>query len=83
MANHQSAKKRVRQSAVRRLRNRYQGKTARNAIKKLLGTTDKSEAGKLLPTTLGMVDKLAKSNVIHANKAGRLKSQLTRHVNGL
>lgn len=83
MAHHKSAKKRIRQSAARRLRNRYQGKTARNAVRKLLETTDKKEAEKLLPDTLGMVDKLAKNNVIHDNKAGHLKSRLTRHVNGL
>lgn len=83
MAQSQSAKKRIRQNAVHRLRNRYKGKTARNAIKKLMEIEDKAEATKLLSGTLSMVDKLAKSNVIHANKAGRLKSQLTRHVNGL
>ncbi len=83
MAQHQSAKKRIRQTAVRRLRNRYAGKTTRNAIKTLLETTDKAEATKLLPTTIALVDKLAKKNIIHKNKAGHTKSRLTKHVSGL
>lgn len=83
MAQHQSAKKRIRQSAVRRLRNRYIGKTTRNAIKKLLETTEKKEASELLPKTVALVDKLAKKNIIHDNKAGNIKSRLMRHVNGL
>ena len=83
MAHHKSAKKRIRQTAVRRLRNRYQGKTTRNAIKALLESTDKKEAQAMLTTTIGMVDKMAKNNIIHDNKAGHLKSRLTRHVNGL
>ena len=83
MAHSNSAKKRIRQNAVSRLRNRYYGKTTRNAIKKLLGSEDKKEATALLPTTIAMVDKLAKKNIIHSNKAGNIKSRLHRHVNGL
>jgi len=65
------------------LRNRYDGKSTRNAIKKLLETTDKKEGAELLPKTIAMVDKLAKKNIIHDNKAGNIKSRLTRFVNGL
>lgn len=83
MAHSLSAKKRIRQTAVRRLRNRYDGKTTRNAVRKILATTDKKEAGELLVTTVSMVDKLAKKNIIHANKAANIKSRLFRHVNGL
>ena len=83
MAQHQSAKKRIRQSAVRRLRNRYNGKTTRNAIKTLLESVDKKVATELLPKTVALVDKLAKKNIIHKNKAGHIKSRLTKHVNGL
>ncbi len=83
MAQHQSAKKRIRQSAVRRLRNRYNGKTTRNAIKNLLALEDKKQASDLLPKTFSLVDKLAKKNIIHKNKAANIKSRLSRHVKAL
>ena len=63
-----------------RLRNRYQHKTTRNAIKKLRTETDKKAAQALLPSVVSMIDKLAKRNIIHANKAANLKSKLTRQV---
>ncbi|MGB5482711.1 MAG: 30S ribosomal protein S20 [Eudoraea sp.] len=80
MANHKSALKRIRRNEVVRLRNRYQHKTTRNAIKKLRGETDKKAAESLLPTVVSMIDKLAKRNIIHANKAANLKSKLTKHI---
>ncbi|MCD7972611.1 MAG: 30S ribosomal protein S20 [Candidatus Azobacteroides sp.] len=83
MANHQSAIKRIRQASARRLRNRYYAKTARNAVKKLRATSDKTEASTMLPKVSAMLDKLAKKNVIHKNKASNLKSKLTLHVNKL
>ena len=83
MANHKSSEKRIRQTAVRRERNRYYAKTARNAVKKSRMTTDKVVAAELLPKVASMLDKLAKKNVIHANKAANLKSKLALHVNKL
>lgn len=83
MANHKSALKRVRQTETRNERNRYQSKTTRNAVRKLRGTTDKKEAEKLLPEVNSMLDKLAKKNLIHKNKASNLKSSVKRHVNTL
>lgn len=83
MANHKSALKRIRRNEAVRLRNKYQHKTVRNAIKKLRATEDKKEAETLLPSVVGMIDKLAKKNIIHANKAGNLKSGLTKSVNAL
>jgi len=83
MANHQSAKKRIRQTEVRRLHNKYYAKTARNAVRVLRGTTDKNQAQEMLPKVASMLDKLAKINVIHKNKAANLKSSLTLHVNSL
>ena len=80
MANHKSALKRIRRKEVVRLRNRYQHKTTRNAIKKLRSETDKKAAESLLPTVVSMIDKLAKRNIIHANKAANLKSKLTKHI---
>lgn len=83
MANHQSAIKRIRQAEVKRLRNRYVAKTTRNAVRKLRSVTDKAEAQKMYPTVCSMLDRLAKKNVIHKNKAGNLKSKLAAHVNSL
>ena len=83
MANHQSALKRIRSNEKKRLRNRFQHKTARNAIRKLRELTNKKEANKLFPVVISMVDKLAKKNIIHANKAANLKSKLAKHVASL
>ncbi|MCL4137935.1 UNVERIFIED_CONTAM: hypothetical protein GTU68_048065 [Idotea baltica] len=83
MAHHKSAKKRIRQSAKKRLRNRYFGKTTRNAIRDFKALEDKTEAGKVLPTVVSMVDKLAKRNIIHKKKANNLKSGLMKHINTL
>ncbi|MFB6317017.1 30S ribosomal protein S20 [Saccharicrinis sp. FJH54] len=83
MAHHKSALKRIRQTQVRRLHNRYYAKTARNAVRKLRSITDKNEATELLPKVSSMLDKLAKKNLIHKNKAGNLKSSLAKHVNAL
>ena len=83
MANHESAKKRARQDAVIRLRNRYYKKSARTAIKKLREMTNKSDAQKFLPKVVAMIDRLAKKNTWHKNKASNLKSKLTTYVNSL
>ena len=83
MAHHLSAKKRIRQAENRRLNNRYYAKTARNAIKKLRNTKNKEEAIVQIPSVSSMLDKLAKKNIIHKNKAANLKSSLTQHVNSL
>lgn len=83
MAYHKSALKRVRSDEPKRLRNKYQHKTARNAVKDLRAATTKKEAEELLPKVTAMLDKLAKTNVIHKKKAGNLKSKLAKHVNGL
>ncbi|MGA1227057.1 MAG: 30S ribosomal protein S20 [Tamlana sp.] len=80
MANHKSALKRIRSSEAKRVINKYQHKTTRTAIKKLRELTDKKEAEALLPSVVSMLDKLAKKNIIHANKAANLKSGLTKHV---
>ncbi|MFA5619684.1 MAG: 30S ribosomal protein S20 [Weeksellaceae bacterium] len=83
MANHKSALKRIRQSEVRRERNRYYHKSARTAIKNLRSETDKKVAEEQLPLVASQIDKLAKRNIIHKNKAANLKSKLTKYVSGL
>ncbi len=83
MANHKSAEKRIRANETKRLRNRYQAKTTRTVIKKLVTTTKKDEAQELLKEVSSMIDKLAKKNVIHWKKAANQKSKLTKKVNAL
>jgi len=83
MANHKSAIKRVRSDEKKKDLNRYQHKTARNAMRILSLEEDKAEASKRLPEVLSMIDKLAKRNIIHSNKAANLKSNLTIHVNAI
>ncbi len=83
MANHKSALKRIRSNEVRRVRNKYQHKTTRNTIKKLRELTEKKDAEKLFPSVVSMIDRLAKTNVIHANKAANIKSGLAKHIASL
>lgn len=83
MANHKSSIKRIRSNDAKRLRNRYQAKTMRNAVKDLRTEEVKATATEKLPKVIAMVDKLAKKSVIHKNKAANLKSKLTKKVNAL
>jgi len=83
MANHTSAKKRIRQNEKRRDANRYYAKTARNAIQNLRNTEDKEEATKMYPKVSSLIDKLAKRNQIHKNKAANLKSKAMNFINKL
>lgn len=83
MANHKATKKDMRQAAKRRERNRYYGKTTRNAIRKLLASANKSEAEAGMPAVASMIDKLAKRNVIHKNKAGNLKSGIAKRIKAM
>ncbi len=83
MANHKGSLKRIRQDKTKNLHNRYYAKTMRNAVRKLRAITDKEEALKLYPSVQKMVDKLAKINVIHKNKAANIKSGLAKHINSL
>lgn len=83
MANHKSALKRIRSNNAKRLRNRYQAKSTRTFIKELRSSTDKATAQELLKKVTGMIDKLAKRNIIHKNKAANNKSRLTKFVNSL
>lgn len=80
MANHKATKKDTRQSLARREHNRYYGKTTRNAIRGLLKITEKEAAQQELPKVVSMIDKLAKRNIIHKNKAANLKSKLVKKI---
>lgn len=83
MAHHKSSKKRIRQDAKKRVHNRYYKKSARTAIRKFRELEDKDEAEKLLPKLFSMIDRVAKRNLWHDNKAANLKSGLSKHVNSL
>jgi small subunit ribosomal protein S20 len=83
MANHKSAEKRIRANAAKTERNSYQHKSTRTVVKKLKATTTKAEAQELYKTTAGMIDKLAKKNIIHWKKAANQKSKLQRAINAL
>lgn len=83
MANHKSAIKRIRQSETRRVENKYFARSARKAVQDLRKSSDKAEATEMLPKVSAIVDKLAKRNTIHKNKAANIKSSLTKHVNSL
>jgi small subunit ribosomal protein S20 len=80
MANHKSALKRIRSNEAKRVLNKYQHKSTRSAIKRLRELTDKKEAEAMLPSVVSMLDKLAKKNIIHDNKAANLKSKLMTKV---
>ncbi|AIZ40158.1 MULTISPECIES: 30S ribosomal protein S20 [Cellulophaga] len=83
MANHKSALKRIRRNEAARIRNKYQHKTMRNVLKKIRSEEDKKAAETLFPTVVSMIDRLAKRNIIHANKASNLKSKLSKQIAAL
>ena len=83
MANHKSSLKRIRQTETRTLHNKYYAKTMRNAVRKLRAVTDKEKALKMYPSVQKMLDKLAKTNIIHKNKAANLKSSLSCYISKL
>lgn len=83
MANHSATKKSVRKSTSRNERNRYQGKTTRNAIRAFKSLDNKADATNKLGDIVSKIDKLAKRGIIHKNKAANLKSKLTKGIQTL
>ena len=83
MANHKSALKRIRANETKRLRNRYQHKTTRSYVRKLRKTEDQAVASELYKTVSSLLDRLAKKNIIHKNKAANQKSKLAKFVKSL
>src|ERR1700677_2998149 len=83
MANHKSAIKRTRANEAKRQRNRYQAKTVRSMMKNVRETEAKAAGSseKDLPKLLSSIDKLAKKNIFHKNKASNLKSKLMKKAN--
>lgn len=83
MANHKSAIKRIRANEKKRVSNKYYHKTTRNAIKDLREDIEKKSAEGKVSEVFSMIDKLAKKNIIHKNKAANLKSGLAKKVAAL
>jgi small subunit ribosomal protein S20 len=86
VAHHASAQKQMRQGIKRRARNRANVSQLKTHVKKLraaIATGDAEAAKKLLPATVGQIDKAAKKGVVHDNAASRYKSRLARKVSAL
>lgn len=83
MANHKSSLKRIRSSEKKKIANRYYAKTMRNALSSFRALTVKDEATSKITSLISMIDKLAKRNIIHKNKASNLKSQVMLKINSL
>ena len=83
MASHKSSEKRIRQTKTKNESNKYYAKTMRNALKNLRSTTTRQEADAIAPKLNSLLDKLAKRNIIHGNKASNLKSSVQKHVDSL
>lgn len=86
MANHKSAKKRIRQTEKRNAVNRSNRSELRTQIKKLrsaLSHSDKAGSTELLNPTVSIIDKAVNKGLIHKNTAARYKSRLTKHVSSL
>lgn len=84
MANHKATKKSSRKNEQRKLHNRYYKKTARNAVKQIIDKeTDVQACEQSIPKVVSLVDKLARKNVIHKNKAANIKRKLAKKLNAL
>jgi small subunit ribosomal protein S20 len=83
MANHKSAKKRIRTSARRRKVNQMSESKIKTSIKKVLSSTDKAEAEKLYKEAIAILDRSSVKGKLPKNNASRKKSALTRHLNSL
>ncbi len=81
MPNIKSAKKRMRQNSVRRLRNRAARSNMRTEIKefrKLVAEEKLDEARIQLTKVYSLIDRTAQKGMIHQNTGARYKSRLSR-----
>ncbi len=86
MPNTPSAKKRMRQDAVRRSRNRSTKAALRNQLKKTraaIVAKNVDDAEKEFKSLSIKLDKAARAKVIHANAAARTKSRVSHAIKGL
>jgi len=83
MQRHKSVEKRDRQSKKANLKNRMGRSRIRNAVKHVLEAKDKDTAQTALNNAKSVLDKSAKTGVIHKNKAANQKSRLSKIVKNL
>jgi len=83
MANHKSAKKRIRTSERRQEVNKRVDSQIKTVVKKALTATEKAEAEKLYKEAVSLLDKSTTKGKIHLNTASRKKTALTKHLNSL
>lgn len=83
MANHKSAKKRIRTNERKRVINKISDSKIKTVVKKALGTTEKVEAEKLYKEAVALLDKSSAKGRIPKNRSSRKKAALTKHLNGL
>lgn len=83
MAHHKSAKKRIKTSEKKRVRNKAALSKVKTLVKKIYSIEDKVEAAEVLKEATKVLDKTAAKGKIHKNNAARKKSALTKHVNKL
>ena len=81
MAHSKQARKRIRQTEKSRQRNKARMTSLKTAMKTFFAAVksgDKQKASALVSKTCAVIDKVAKTNTIHQNKAARHKSQIMR-----
>ena len=86
MANHKSAKKRIRQTETRRQSNKWKTSRVRTEVKKLrtfIAEANKEEAAKQFPVVQALLAKLAKTSAIKKATAGRKIGRLASQVSKL
>ncbi|MEN9990949.1 MAG: hypothetical protein RLZZ224_651 [Verrucomicrobiota bacterium] len=86
MAHTKSAQKRIRQTEVRTERNRAAKSRIRTLRKKVtdaISSGDKAAASTALSALSSAVDKAAKTNLIHSNKAANIKSKASKALAGV
>ncbi|MBT8385782.1 MAG: 30S ribosomal protein S20 [Ignavibacteria bacterium] len=83
MANHKSAKKRIRTSERKRVANKNAASKIKSSLKKVFDSKNKEEAEKLYKDAVSLLDKNTAKSRIPKNNASRKKAQLTKHLNSL
>ena len=83
MANHKSAKKRIRTTERKRVANKNATSQIKSSLKKVFSSKNKDEAEKLYKEAVSILDKNTTKGRIPKNNASRKKSQITKHLNGL
>jgi small subunit ribosomal protein S20 len=83
MANHKSAKKRIKTNEKRRVRNKASMSALKTLTKKIHDPKEKENAEVNLKEAISFIDKTVSKGRLHKNTAARRKSSLTKFVNKL